>query len=707
MNFKISFLMVLMLITLGWSFNIADYLSHNESSTNIVSIDMIGPQGAYIMYYLDNKPLLMVYDNIIVTDTNVIKTVLERYYFEKDFLDVGELNEIQEMVLLFNESRSYMYNDGRVKNPKGTTPENYCRQITGTLFKNYDGTYRECHDKQSCLLSCSAVPVCKYALEGLPQKDDFLLGIQNLQDDANLLTKYTEEIMETTEKMKSLEYSEYSTAIKEEMIRMTEKMQEFKDIAKNVRNNFLFSDLLPAAGLQSYCAPVNYSTTAENELDVLANTYSSKMENLFEIEELVKTVKNETDYRINLKVILATENEYTTKYNSADSKYQVVYSKYVKVNKYVEDVELRGDINLLKKHLDSARDNIYSGEFSKADLSLRQFELLSTRYDGIIDNYFVDVSAIELLQTKVDKKFIMAEWDVSGLIFQLGPQLNDLKIKRTEVDKKISAKVKPDELEGIKSEYEEIYNEINDIIKVKREQMLDTTLTSLVMKSNDFSNSFATILGSIGMDYETRKTSREYVFPLTLIVGSLLVVGGFMSSFVYLVGSGKVRLHKIAAMLWSFIFISFFITVSGGAIGTYLLINEKSVKSTFDTFYYNALVDDTIVIVLDEKKGAVPDGCASELTRVLEQQMNKTIIYYKINHNECLLMPDLEGNLDAETLTFEECEERMDPFTKIRLVKDESPSTTFTFKYTSEAIIAGDNNYINSCQLAIILDEEI
>ncbi len=701
MNFKISLLMVLMLITLGWSFNIADYLSHNESSTNIVSIDMIGPQGAYIMYYLDNKPLLMVYDNVIVTDTTIIKTVLERYYFEKDFFEISELEEIQATALLFNESRSYPYNDGRYKTPPGTNPERYCRQITGSLL-------RECYDKQSCLLTCSASPVCKMAIEGSPNREEFLQGIQYLQDDSNQFDDDIFKIMEITDEFKNIEYTEYNDNIKNKISDLINRMANIKDTTTHVRNNVLFLDALPAPGLQPlFCYPVNYSTTAENELDVLANTYSSKMENLFEIEELVKTVKNETDYRINLKVILATENEYTTKYNSADSKYQVVYSKYVKVNKYVEDVELRGDINLLKKHLDSARDNIYSGEFSKADLSLRQFELLSTRYDGIIDNYFVDVSAIELLQTKVDKKFIMAEWDVSGLIFQLGPQLNDLKIKRTEIDKKISAKVKPDELEGIKSEYEEIYNEINDIIKVKREQMLDTTLTSLVMKSNDFSNSFATILGSIGMDYETRKTSREYVFPLTLIVGSLLVVGGFMSSFVYLVGSGKVRLHKIAAMLWSFIFISFFITVSGGAIGTYLLINEKSVKSTFDTFYYNALLDDTIVIVLDEKKGAIPDGCASELTRVLEQQMNKTIIYYKINHNECLLMPDLEGNLDAETLTFEECEERMDPFTKIRLVKDESPSTTFTFKYTSEAIIAGDNNYINSCQLAIILDEEI
>jgi hypothetical protein len=698
MNLKLSFLMVLMLLSLGWSFNIADYLNHDESSGDIVSIDMIGPEGAYVMYYLDNEPLFMTLDDEIVEDEETIKVVLERYYFEKDFFRIDDLNEIQEAILTFNESRGTLYNDGRVKAP--SPPEFYCRQITGTLF-------RECYDKESCLLSCMSVPVCKYALEGLPQREEFLVGIQELQDDSNQFDLYAAEIIETTEKFKNLKYSDYNEEIKNESIELTEKMESIRDIADNIRENFLFSDLLPAPGLQSYCAPVNYSSQAESELNLLANTYSSKMRILFNIDDLVEEVKNETDYRVNLKVVLATENEYTTQYNDADEEYQNLYSKYVKVNKYVNDNELRNDINMLKKHLDNARDNIYSGEFNKADLNIKQFNLLSKRYNEIIDNYYVEVNEIELLQSKVDKKFIMAEWDVKGVLFQLGPQLNDLKIKRGEIDKRLGAKVEPDELEGIKEEYEEIYEEVNDIIKVKREQMLDTTLTSIVIKSNEYSNSFSSILGTIGMDYESRKTSREYIFPLTLIVGSLFIVGAFMASFVYLVGSGKVRLHKVAAMLWSFIFISFFITVSGGAIATYLLINEKSVSSTFDTFYYSAMMEDTIVIVLDERKGSVDNTCAEELTRVLEQQMNKTIVYYKIDHNECLLLPDLEGNLYPENLDVLECEERMDPFTTIRIVKGEESSTKFTLEYNSEAIIQGDNNYINSCELAIILNEEI
>jgi len=428
---------------------------------------------------------------------------------------------------------------------------------------------------------------------------------------------------------------------------------------------------------------------------------------LFEIDDLVDRVKNETSYRLDLKVVLATGNEYTQKYEIADKDYKELYAKYVKVNKYVEDAQLRSDINLLKNHLDNARDNIYGGDFSRADLNLRQFDVLSKRYKETIDEYHVEVNEIESLQTKVDKRFIMAEWDLKGIVFQLGPQLNDLKIKRSEIDRRLGAKVQPNELESIKEEYRDVYEEINDIIKVKREQMLDTTLTTLVLKSNDFSNSFSTILGAVGVDYDTRKTSREYVFPLTLIVGSLFIVGGFMASFVYLVGSGKVRLHKIAAMLWSFIFISFFVTVSGGAIATYLLINEKSVSSTFDTFYYSAMADDTIVIILDEKKGPVDNTCANELTRVFEEQMNKTVVFYKINHNECLSLPDLSSNIQPEKLSFLECEERMDPFTKVRIVKGEESRTSFTLKYAPEAIIEGDNHYINSCELAIILDEEI
>ncbi len=700
MNIKISFLMLLMLVTIGWSVNIADYLKHNESSTNIVSIDMIGPDGAYTMYYLENKPLFMVFDEKIVEDTDVIKIVLERYYFEKDFFRTEELNEIQNVTLFFNESRSWRYDDGRVKNPQGTTPEMYCRQITGTLF-------RECYDKQSCLLSCSAVPVCKYALEGIPQREEFLMGVQDLQDDSKQMSEDVEKIIEITEKLKNLKYNEYTSQIKYETFELMERMENIRKTTRNVRVNFLFSDLLPASGLQSYCAPVNYSMQSEDDLNLLANTYTSKLRILFEIDDLVNEVKNETGYRLDLKIVLESENEYTIKYEAADKIYKELYGKYVKVNKYVEDTKLRNDINLLKSHIDNARDNIYSGDFSRADLNLRQFNVLSKKYETAIKEYYIEVSEIELLQTKVDKKFIMAEWDLKGLVFQLGPQLNDLKIKKSEIDKKLGAKVDPEEIQEIKEEYQKIYDEVNDIIKVKREQMLDTTLNTLVIKSNEFSNSFSSILGTMGVDYESRKTSREYVFPLTLILGSLLIVGAFMSAFVYLVGSGKVRLHKVAAMLWSLIFISFFVTVSGGAIATYLMINEKSVSSTFDTFYYSAVMDDTIVIVLDERKGAIENSCANELTRVFENQMNKTVIYYKIDHNKCLLLPDLEGTLQPEELTFEEYEERTEEFTKIRIVKGEESLTSFTLKYSPEAIIEGDNNYINSCELAIILDEEI
>ena len=698
MNSKISLLMVLMLLSLGWSINIADYLSHNESETNIVSIDMIGPQGAYIMYYLNNTPLFMVYGDQIVTNEVTLKSVLERYYFEKDFFRLNELNSIQETTLLFNESRSYLYNDGRVKAP--TAPEYYCRQITGTLF-------RECYDKQSCLLSCSAVPVCKYALEGLPQRETFLEGIQDLQDDSKQLDSDVNEILRITEKFKTLKYTDYNDVTKKETEDLIKRLANVRKTTRNIRSNFLFSDLLPASGLQAYCAPVNYSLQAENDLNSLADTYSVKLKTLYGIDDLVKEIKNVTEYRINLKVVLATEGEYTQRYNAADKEYKELYAKYVKVNKYVDDATLRNDINLLKKLLDDARDNIYTGEFNKADLTLKQLGVLSKKYNDNVNKYYGDVVEIEILQTKVSKKFILAEWDVSGMVFQLGPQLNDLKIKLGEIDKKIGAKVKPEELPAIKEEYNAIYNEVNDIIKVKREQMLDTTLTSLVMKSNEFSNSFSTILGSIGMDYNTRKSSREYVFPITLILGSLFIVGGFMASFVYLVGSGKVKLHKVAAMLWSFIFISFFITVSGGAISTYLLINEKTVSSTFDTFYYGLLEDDTTVIILDERKGALENNCAKELTTILENQMNKTVIYYKMGISECTLLPDLEGKLQPEVMTISECEERIDEFAKIRIVKNEVSSTTFTLKYSPEAIIAGDNNYINSCQLAIILDEEI
>lgn len=699
MKFKIL-LVALMLFSLGWSLDVMEYLNYNESTGDVALVDMIGPNGIYTAYYLDSKLLFIIYDDEIVEDKGVIKKVIERHYFEKDFFRVSELEEIQETILAFNDSRRNDFSEGRIKNPPNNPPENYCRQITGTLF-------RECYDKQSCLLSCISVPVCKDALEGIPQKEEFISDVYNLQEDSKKLSNYTLRIIEISEKFKNVKYENYNDEVKEEIVEIITMMGEIRKIGNSVRSNFLFSDLLPAPGLQSYCAPVNYSKEVESELTVLANKYDSKLKNLFNIDEYVDEILNESMYRKDLKVILKTENEYTGKYNKIDKDYEEIYSKYVKVNKYINDVELKNDMNLLKKYLDSARDNIYLNEFNKADLNIRQYEVLTKKYAERIDVYYEDVNEIEMLQTKINKKFILAEWDIQGVFFQLGPQLNELKTKKNEIDKKVGMRIKPEEVEEIKSEYEFIHNEVTDIIKVKREQLLDTALTSIVVKSNDYSNMFSSMLGATGMEYESRKSVREYIFPVTLILGSLFVVGSFMFSFVYLVSKGRIRLHRIAAMLWSLIFISFFITVSGGAVASYLIINEKSVKSTFDTFYTGVLEGESVAIVLDERKGEINVECANRLSNVFENQMNKTVIYYKINHNECYQMESLDGRITPEVLTHSECEERMDAFTKVKIVKGEESLTTFKLKYVPEAVIEGDNNYINSCELAIILNEEI
>jgi hypothetical protein len=96
-------LILVFLSSIGWCFNIADYLSPNESVKNITYVDMVGPEGAYVTYYYENIPIMIVHNGKIVEDAKVVREVLERYYFKKDFLDEEELAHNQNMTYSVNE----------------------------------------------------------------------------------------------------------------------------------------------------------------------------------------------------------------------------------------------------------------------------------------------------------------------------------------------------------------------------------------------------------------------------------------------------------------------------------------------------------------------------------------------------------------------------------------------------------------------------
>ncbi|MEM3364517.1 MAG: hypothetical protein QXS93_03340 [Candidatus Micrarchaeia archaeon] len=706
-----AFILLLLIVSLGWSFNIQEYLSPNESVKSVTYLDMVGPDGAYVMYYVDNEPIMLVKGDQIVENKEILVAVLEGYFFNKDFPKASELQEIHEKWLEFNKSRSYTFNNEYVR--EFYPPEKYCKQLTGLTVRHCNKNETNFHP---CITSCGAVPICRGSiLEGgitSLQKTtrDFLDGIMSLDDETMNLDRYGSQISEITEKLEGIKYSNYNAQTRKDIEVLVAAMEGIEVSATKIENNILFSDLLPAAGLQPYCGPTNYSKDAQAWLTAKAKTIKSRTYNLFHVDSIATRVLEKTAQRKELKDKMKTTNEYSSKFNRIDGIYNDLYAKYVKVSKYVKDDTLTGDIETLRAKKDSVRDDIYIGNYNRADLTIKQFDVLAETFSSRVNEYYNKTNKIDEYKTLADKKFIMAEWDIEATNIFLGQQLQDAKAKRTALDERLAAKIDPEELDMIIQEYEEIIKDVDEIIKAKREHALDTIMSKVVAASNSYSDMLASAYaGANEGSFQQRRQVREYVLPATLVVVDLVAIGIFIAAFVYMVGSGRIRLRKIAAVLWSFIFIAFFMAVAGSSIASYMLIDQKTNKASFDSFYTYVVGSDSAVIVIDTKSGSVNEECARELKSTMERQMNKTVYLYKYTLEGCELVDYTTGaNVTAslnEKKTVDACEESMGQMPRVFIKSAQEDSTTFSVKYYPSATIAGSPDYIQLCLLNTILKE--
>ncbi len=697
MDTKKIFIAIFAIIAVGWSFNIGEYITSNESTDDITYIDMVGPEGAYVMYYIDNVPIMLIHSNEIVDDNETIREVLLRYYFDKDYLKDDELASIINKTVSFNESRKNLYDDGVIHTY--SPPEAYCLQISGLKFK-------DCYDKESCLLACASVPVCKYALEGIGDDEAFLEGMQQLKEDTDGMTESVEKIIAISNALRGISYSDYDENVSQNLTELMQEMKKLKSYKKSVENNFLLSDLLPSPGLQSFCPPVNYSTDLAEELEDLADLYDARLRNLMNVDDLADELAERTEERKQIKILLDTESEFGQKFSDLEERYDDLYSKYIRVSKVVNDTTLKSDINVLKSKKNVARDQIYSGNFSKADLVIRQFNVLADDFEEKIELYFNKTSKIELLQESSNKKIIMAEWDIEIDNIFLNQQLQDVKQRKNALDEKISGKLNPDEIDGVVEEYQRVLEEIDEIIQVKREHALDAALDKVITATNKYSNTLASAyVSATGGTYKQRKQVRDFVLPATLVMVDLVAISSFIAAFVYMIASGKIRLHKLAAMLWSFIFIAFFMTVAGGSIASYILINEKTNKASFGSFYSDVTASNEVAIIIDKRAGDVSEDCADSLKSTLEQGMNKTVRYYWFELDGCRKKYATGEEVSNEKISIDACDEEIESMPSIVMRISDSDSTKFSIKYTSVARIEGSNDYINLCQLDTILKE--
>ncbi len=659
---------------------------------DIAYTDMAGPDGVYTLYYMNDEPILMVHNDQIVTDRDVLKSVLEKYYFSKDFFKEGDLSDIEDTVLDFNNSRSNYYMIGTIKTPK--PPEDYCLQISGWKF-------RSCYDKQSCLLTCAAVPVCKYALEGIGQEEKFLFNILYLGTNSSRLNDDVNYILESLDEFKDLDFEDYSDADRTRIMNMLEDMRDIKEAAQNIKDNFLFSDLLPSPGLQSFCAPVNYSDSAINRLTYLADLYDDRLHNLIYIDDVVDDLLTNTGERIKLKKSLETQNKYTTELKNIEDKYDTLYSKYIKIYKVMKDKTLESKMSTLKYKKDAIQEYIYKGEYSKSDLTIKQFWVLANDLDDKIDSYFEKVQKLEDIRTQIEKKAIIAQWNVEFDNVFLNQQLASALDRKNRLDSKISSdKITPEEIDGVIAEYQSVLDDLNEIVEVKREHTLDMVLDGVAGLTNSYSNLIATAYFKVADGgYQTKKNVRQYVFPITLLLVDFGIVIAFIGGFMYMITSGKVTLHKVAAVLWTFIFIAFFIAVAGGSLAAYLIINEKTVKASFEAFIDDIASSDTVGIVVDNRYDTLNDKTCLTTLKQSFVSMGKNVPVYTLNIDGCIKPDGSRDSLDA-------CMEELEgiPYVSLRLDR-ESDSTKFVRNIHVYADIAGSEDYVKRCQLGTLIQE--
>jgi hypothetical protein len=208
------------------------------------------------------------------------------------------------------------------------------------------------------------------------------------------------------------------------------------------------------------------------------------------------------------------------------------------------------------------------------------------------------------------------------------------------------------------------------------------------------------IIGSFTpLSYSDKENYAPTIIGLLLVAFDIIVFIAVLALFFFMVRSRKIELHKMARLLWAFIFAFFLLLLVLGSLAIYNVADMQSHPTTFSPFIseFRNSAKIGVVAELTGLNGAMRESmanCSAQIASKMES-LNKSVMYYKFDGESCIT----ENN----TLAISACQDALDANPIIVLQNGTGYTATFNVFYTKKAVFKGDVEFFGECPIPKVL----
>ncbi|MFH1448487.1 MAG: hypothetical protein ABIG39_06495 [Candidatus Micrarchaeota archaeon] len=662
------------------------YLYDNESYDGISYKNITNAGGNYSLVSINGvESFLIKNDEEIVDDIGEIRKVYDDYYMETLYPTESELQEINDLVESFNNSRNALTQYG---------PAEYtCKQYTG-MNDNL------CYDSRSCELACSAlVELCGPAMGALGGP-----FVSALVEFGTLTTAIDDHYESVLGNMSDLDHSNIGINLED----AKNEVSSMKSAAIALKNNKLRYDL---SCMECYgmCPQMMYNATALEEAESKLNALSSRIQPILEIDARSDSLLQNTVFRI-FEINRGHQKlKYMKRYDSMKSLAGELEERVSEVMTHVDNQELDDMFSEFLNASAGIELIIDSGDYSdltlldmEFDSAVDRFYSLKGEMDALVETSSRIYGEVKDIRDNATYYLMKAEMNV-----HVGDRtilkLEELRNRMTELDANFTTPMRINESDALEAGYYGVTYEAKGIAESKPSSSIVGRIVSKIVRTEK-----AAVLSTIGffkpLSLSEKTEISEYVTLVAAGVGDMLMAL-FMIIFLgaFVIRNRRVLKKKRQHLVLFSLFCAATLMVAIICTAMFYYVTATyGGERTLNLFIFEVERMDGVAVVVDHATASLSDNpestkgimtsCGEEVAEALSQYGTQT---YLINNNTC--------TVGALEMNYSDCEAEFESIPIIYVRHGDENIISFRTLYAVNATIEGTDGYIAECSLGKVL----
>ena len=634
--------------------------------------------------------LLNLSDNIyFVENQGHIDSLLREYYSKTTYPTAAELDALNSSFQSFLGSRGL---------------ELECKVVTG--LASPDGSERfSCTPENRCE-SCQSVPVCRDVMKGTQQTSD---PMSSVLVQSIMRMEYDFHILNTNVTVFLDNFANISSATSQSLVAMKQSISGIKtavdDLGKPpVRTIYeTYQDFKNTKAL-GYCRNfyTAYNLTALNSALSKVTDISSRVPTQQMVETQISSVYNYTPERKANKTINDERKAFLAFYSTLVARKDNITNRANVVLSLITDNTTRDQLDQLDSMLSDIRELGDNRDYAGVDLLSENFSQTADRLESHVSGLATTYSEL-LLENQSTSDALFEAW------LRVGPEdlvtknrLDDLYTQKESIEFTIynSSPLSLGEADNLTEELTSIRFNANDIRDAKKSasmqqmnNLVETLAKPVVSLSLSLLDPF------MPLSYSEKEKNAPTIIGVALVIFDILFFLVCVGTFLYFVRSRKIELHKVARILWAFIFAFIALILALGSLALYNVADMQSNPTTYDVFL-NELKGSTqvgVVADLTGLNGTIRESLVNCSERVALKlgSLQKNVMHYGFDGENCMVF--------NETQSRTSCENNLDAHPVIILRSGEEDKATFRVLYMKEATLEGDENFFDECAISRVV----